>query len=106
MSAESENDSGNSSLDIVKEEVHKKKGTVTRKKWSKDELAAVEHGFRRNLLNKRIPKVEEVERIVKKFPALVNRSTAQIKSKVQHLINSQERVASKLLKKTHESVDE
>ncbi|XP_064653244.1 uncharacterized protein LOC135503570 [Lineus longissimus] len=105
-SSEPETDSGNESLvqpkpSLVKQK-SKKSQPVVKLKWSNEELRAVEEGFQRNILNKRIPRKGDIERVVNKLPVLNKRSTAQIKSKVQHLINRGENIKNTSFRKASE----
>lgn len=68
-------------------------------KWSEKEINSLQLGFERNILNSRVPRKADVERVIKKFPELKSRSWLLIKSKVQNLIKQREGIRSSLLKK-------
>ncbi|XP_064643399.1 uncharacterized protein LOC135497602 [Lineus longissimus] len=104
-SSSSECDSGNDSM-----EMPRKKGKATvrgktqRVRWTKEELTALELGFKRHLLNKRIPRQNDISRVVGNFPVLRSRTDAQIKSRVQHMIKSDSNARNALLKKSKEKM--
>jgi hypothetical protein len=106
-SMSSESDSGNDSMDMPRKKF--KASGIARKKtqrvrWKKEELIALEKGFQRHILNKRIPRQSDVLRVVHHFPVLSERTEAQIKSRVQHMINCEKKVQSSLLKKSKEKI--
>ena len=67
---------------------------------SQEEIDAVKTGFQRDILNKRVPRKDAIERVKTKFPILANRSLAQIKSRVQYIVKRRETIGNNLLKKS------
>lgn len=68
-------------------------------KWSNEEVSAIQNGFQCNLLNNRMPRKADVERVVSKYPVLKGRSWTQIKSKVQNLVKRKAKISSSIMQR-------
>ncbi|XP_064629185.1 uncharacterized protein LOC135488486 [Lineus longissimus] len=102
-------DSGNETMPIDKPSkkrcITSKQRTSTKApvvRWTGDELAAVEKGFKENILNKKVPRKHEVEIVMAKYPVLNRRPYLQIKSKVHYIIRQRVTMGQKLMKMSSE----
>lgn len=55
--------------------------------WSKAEVSTVKTIFAKHIARRTFPGTEEIKKLQRQQVELANRSVAQIKSKVQHIIN-------------------
>ncbi|XP_064628140.1 uncharacterized protein LOC135487883 [Lineus longissimus] len=107
-SSETSTDSGNDSLVVPKlpkkvlpkpqaqKKIPSKKVWV---KWSNTDIGIIQNAFKRCILNERVPRKADIEKVVENYHTLNQRSWMQIKSKVQHLIKNKMKVTSTIMEK-------
>ncbi|XP_064650306.1 uncharacterized protein LOC135501856 [Lineus longissimus] len=101
---ESITDSGHDSLLSEKSNTKVSKSKKSWIKWSKEEIHFLQIGFQRNIMNGRVPRKADAERVMDKYPTLKKRTWTQIKSKVQNLIKQKDSIRGALLEKAKDKM--